>query len=96
MKERYNIDDAIMAQRTYCREKTYMSFVPGNGICRECKQNIYAAVEHEDDETTGISVWEAASKHITRCPHCGFDFYALKASRIKNEYSKKGENYGQY
>lgn len=86
MQERYAPLIADEAQYIYCRESGYLRVAPHRGFCRNCKQNIYTLVER-DGVKTGHSVWEAASRHITVCPHCGFDFYAQKKQQLQREYT---------
>ena len=71
----YDKDAAIKAQKEYCEKKGYPHFAPHNGICYFCGQQIYEAIQHDDDwkddtYTTGITVKEAASVLVTGCPHC--------------------------
>lgn len=87
MEERYNPKIADEAQYIYCRERIIPRFAPYGGRCWGCKQNIYSVVER-NGKKTGISVWEAASRHIVVCPHCGFDFYSFRAERMRREYEK--------
>lgn len=86
MKVRYNPKIADDAQYIYCRERGYLRCAPYRGFCKNCKQNIYELIDR-NGEKTGISVLEAASRHIILCPHCGFDFYAQKKQQTQREHT---------
>lgn len=92
-----NPTEAIKAQRDYLIElsksdKTWMrdsfakgvGFAPTNGICYNCRKQIYDNVEMKrrnyrtgDIEifiSKGISVEDASKKLTTGCPHCHRSF----------------------
>lgn len=94
MKQRtIDVEKAIKAQRDYLIERsktdnTWMrdsfangeGFAPNNGICYNCRKQIYADVEFqrrnwetgqiEKAVSYGISVERAGSELTTGCPHC--------------------------
>ena len=51
---------ASMAQKSYCKTKGLPHFAPTNGICWNCRNNIFKK----------ISFYQAATTLITGCPHC--------------------------
>ncbi len=73
---RYDISEAIKAQKMYCEQKRLPHFAPYDGRCWNCRQNIYSPGKHvwagryDGRETEGISVEKAGSELITGCPHC--------------------------
>jgi hypothetical protein len=68
---------AAMAQMNFCNEKKMPHFAPSNGSCYYCGSNIYKEIPHEGGKykwTTGISVEQAGSSLITKCPHCSHSY----------------------
>lgn len=72
MAETYDISKATKAQEKYCMEKGYPHFAPRNGICWDCRQNIYSenGRTRYGKETHGISVESAGNHLIIGCPFC--------------------------
>lgn len=68
----YNIKEAIKAQDWYCRTKILPHFAPDDGVCWDCRQNIYSEKGKTrcGKETNGITVESAAGHLITGCPFC--------------------------
>jgi hypothetical protein len=71
----YNPTLAAESQVQYCKKNELPHFVPDDGVCYLCHQNIYTEGRHRSGlPSKGISV-EAAGNHlITGCPHCHFSF----------------------
>ena len=72
----YDTTEAIKAQTQYCDERLVPLFIPSNGWCDTCGRNIFEPYTYRgrEDRTFGITVEEAATRHITGCPHCGKTF----------------------
>lgn len=79
MEKEFDVVKAAKAQQEYCDRTGAPHFAPKSGICWNCHQNIYEAVEHtvRDYQTsdittyiTGIDVEKAGSELVTGCPHC--------------------------
>jgi hypothetical protein len=76
----FNVTKSIEGQRKLCNEKGYPHFAPKNGICFDCKKQIYQEQKKvfrnlETNEvvreyTTGITVEKASTSLVTGCPHC--------------------------
>jgi len=68
--------DAAKAQERYCDEHKIPLFAPHNGWCFNCCRNIYEPYTYRREPivTSGITVEEAGSRHITSCPHCNATF----------------------
>jgi hypothetical protein len=58
------LKEKAQAQHQFCLDKSFVRFAPWNGICPNCKQNIYQY----------ISLNEASNTHITECPLCNKDY----------------------
>jgi len=65
----FNVQKSIAAQKALQKEKGYPDFAPANGICYDCKRQIYAEIE-QGGYKTGVSVERASGELITGCPHC--------------------------
>ena len=76
MEKTYDATKAIKAQEVYCDEHKIPQFAPRNGWCSSCGRNIYEPYTYRghEDQTYGITVEEAGSRHITSCPHCNATF----------------------
>ena len=76
MEKTYDATKAIKAQEAYCDEHEIPLFAPRNGWCTSCGRNIYEPYTYRghEDQTYGITVEEAGSRHITSCPHCNATF----------------------
>lgn len=61
-------------QAEYCRINQYPLFAPSNGRCSACGENIYGSVQTPTGIHKGYSKEEAATRHITSCPHCHHTF----------------------
>jgi hypothetical protein len=73
--EHFNVLYSMVAQERYCKEKEYPNFVPNNGICWKCNQQIYAEGKNRmGNLSKGISVEKAGSELITGCPHCNWSY----------------------
>ena len=70
----HNVTAACEAQIEYCETNKKTLYAPRNGICGHCGKNIYIPVCGKYDRITGISVEQAATSHITGCPHCHKSF----------------------
>jgi len=74
MDSKFNVSISITAQANFCKKMKYPHFAPLNGICSECKNNIYTIVYKksggEKTYKSGITFWQAANTLITGCPHC--------------------------
>ena len=57
------------SKKKLCEEKNYPHFAPHDGICYNCRRNIYQQIDHGNYKT-GISVERAGTSLITGCPHC--------------------------
>lgn len=69
----FNHTKAQKAQEAYCDEHEIPTFAPAGGICPRCGYNIYLPTVRRN-HTFGITVEQAASTHITSCPHCSYSF----------------------
>ena len=58
----YNINEAIIAQKKYCKENKLPDFTPLSGNYWKCKRNIYSE--------GGVSVEQASNSLIIGCPFC--------------------------
>jgi hypothetical protein len=63
--EKYDVNESINNQQSFCIAKGVPNFAPIDGHCYSCKDNIYLP-----QPKRGISTIKAASEHITGCPHC--------------------------
>ena len=78
MSKTYNARQATTAQSEYCKRTGAPHFAPGNGICWQCRRNIYEKVVwkmtnlagKEIEVETGITVEKAGKSLVTGCPHC--------------------------
>lgn len=59
----FDIEKAIQAQETYCKENHAPHFAPHSGKCFSCGNNIYSA-------PYGYTVEYAGQKLVTGCPIC--------------------------
>lgn len=68
----YNIPEARKAQYLYCKINELPHFAPDDGICWDCRQNIYSenGRTRYGKKTHGISVESAGNHLITGCPFC--------------------------
>jgi hypothetical protein len=57
------IQQCIKAQSDYCVKEQLPHFAPPNGICWNCKRQIY-------DKESGFKLERAQSELITGCSHC--------------------------
>lgn len=73
-KDEYNTEKAVANQIDYALQNDVPFFSPSHGICFRCHKDIFSAVKHDDGSTTGITVQQAATRHITCCPHCHYSF----------------------
>ncbi len=84
--ETYDALEATVAQSKYCLEHGVPHAAPKSGWCLRCNQNIYLPgkkaclisdykVERSVLDSTGISVERAGQEYITKCPHCGWNFW---------------------
>ena len=73
-KDEYNTEKAVANQIDYALQNDVPFFSPSHGICFRCHKDIFSAVKHDDGSTTGITVQQAATRHITCCPHCHCSF----------------------
>lgn len=75
-EQRYDVNEAIKAQKQYCKENRVPNFTPENGRCWSCNQNIYShgksvwKGKFDGRESVGISVEKAGQELVTGCPHC--------------------------
>jgi len=58
------IEEKIKAQAEFCKKMNYPHFAPGNGICCQCKKQIYNYIDYE----------RAANSLITGCPICFWSY----------------------
>jgi hypothetical protein len=65
-EEIFDIEKACEAQRKFVKEHDYPHFAPGNGICYNCRRNIYGQ--------NGYSVERASLILITGCPFCCYSY----------------------
>jgi hypothetical protein len=54
------IEIKIEAQKKCCKDSKYPMFVPHNGICNKCKNQIFER----------ISLEKCQNEVITECPYC--------------------------
>lgn len=73
-KDEYNTEKAVANQIDYALQNDVPFFSPSHGICFRCHKDIFSAVKHDDGSITGITVQQAATRHITCCPHCHYSF----------------------
>ena len=73
-KDEYNTGKAVANQIDYALQNDVPFFSPSRGICFRCHKDIFSAVKHDDGSITGITVQQAATRHITCCPHCHCSF----------------------
>ena len=70
----FNVYESIKAQAKYCEETKSPHFAPQNGVCWNCRKNIYEQHEKEGYQgrkwITGITTEKASSELVTGCPHC--------------------------
>lgn len=66
IEKTYDVEQASLAQKAYCKENGYPLFVHLQGLCWSCNKNIYLNEEY----TKGYSVELAGSELLTGCPHC--------------------------
>lgn len=70
----FNPVESAKAQAKLCEEKGLPHFAPKNGICWNCRKNIYTPIEQEGWQdrkyTSGISTEKASNELVTGCPHC--------------------------
>lgn len=69
--------DRIQADREqtrFCRENHLPRFVPEQGYCFCCGNNVFDAVQRFTGSVRGISVSEAGTELIASCPHCSANF----------------------
>jgi len=70
-----NTTQGIISQGKYCIIKGLEFHIPEGAICPNCKQPIFEKRKRlVDNVESGFSVEDAASKHITGCPHCYYTF----------------------
>ena len=74
----FDVQKSCEAQKKLCDEKNYPHFAPSDGICYDCRRQIYSKIEHNNmpghkPYYSGISV-DRASGHITGCPHCHYSY----------------------
>jgi uncharacterized protein with PIN domain len=62
----YNKKDAIKAQTEFCERFQLPLFMPEDGRCFSCRNNIFLQL----NEKGAISVESAGETHITGCPFC--------------------------
>lgn len=65
----FDVQKSIAAQKKFQTEMGYPDFAPANGICYDCKRQIYSEIE-QDGYKSGVSTEKASSDLITGCPHC--------------------------
>lgn len=68
-QETFDAKASCAAQAKLCKEKGYPDFAPSNGVCYDCRRQIYEQIDHGEYKT-GRSVEYATTTHITGCPHC--------------------------
>ena len=68
-KQTFDHSKSVEAQREFCKEKGYPHFAPSNGICYNCRKDIYTQIDHGTFKS-GLSYERASSELITGCPHC--------------------------
>lgn len=73
-KDEYNTEKAVANQIDYALQNDVPFFSPSPCICFRCHKDIFSAVKHDDGSITGITVQQAATRHITCCPHCHYSF----------------------
>jgi hypothetical protein len=64
---------AIAAQKKYTGENNLPHFAPSDGICCNCRSQIYSQMTQHHGATvyrTGIDVHRATTQLTTGCPHC--------------------------
>ena len=70
----FDRNKALAAQAEYCEKHNVVNFAPAfDGECFHCGRNIYEPYNH-GRYTSGITVEQAGSRHITSCPHCSYSF----------------------
>nr|DAG40395.1 MAG TPA: hypothetical protein [Caudoviricetes sp.] len=72
--DEYNTEKAVANQIDYALQNDVPFFSPSPCICFRCHKDIFSAVKHDDGSITGITVQQAATRHITCCPHCHCSF----------------------
>jgi len=74
-KEIFDIKKACEAQARFVKEKDWPYFAPSDGVCYDCRNNIYRKIKHESGKYySGYSVEVASSTLITGCPHCHYSY----------------------
>lgn len=71
--EKTDTNQAIELQIKYCNEHGMPFFVPNDGRCYRCNNNIFTPI-YSGRRTNGISCEQAANSLITSCPHCNYSF----------------------
>lgn len=68
-KKTFDVEAAKAAQKKLQQEKGWPDFAPHDGICFDCKGQIYEEREARWGKT-GVSLEYASSALVTGCPHC--------------------------
>jgi len=75
--------EASLKQTKYCLTNNLTMSAPSGGICPNCRKSIYKDYERMTiGVSSGYTLDEASSTHITQCPHC---MYVFKERAIANE-----------
>ena len=79
MEKTYDATKAIKAQEAYCDEHEIPLFAPRNGWCTSCGRNIFEPYTYRgrEDQTHGITVEEAGSRHIREARRLVYDAIGL-------------------
>jgi len=65
----FNIEFSVRYQKEYCESRKFPLFAPENGVCWNCRKNIYEEIKGQYG-FTGYDTERAMLSHITGCPHC--------------------------
>lgn len=63
MNDKTTVSDLCNAQVMYCNARGLPVFIPRDGYCWNCGENIF-------DKKYGYNQGDASKCHLTRCPHC--------------------------
>lgn len=72
----YDVRTSIICQKKYCEQRNLPMFAPSDGICYNCRRNIYLPHSNsgKPNTYTGIPAFRAGCFLITGCPHCNYSF----------------------
>ena len=71
--------ETSLKQTKFCLMNNLPALAPSNGICPNCKQNIYADSKRvTGGMSVGYTTEDAGNKYITQCPHCMYEFPSKK------------------